>query len=250
MGSGFQLPNRSEHFEMVSFIEASLESTSKLDVYGLHENAGLLRNFNDSQQLLDSISIVYGNIKHTPGNDFSTNDHLADLVQEMLRKLPPNFNIEACEEEYPLDYYQALNTVLVQEMRRFNVLLVQIRTTCEEVQKIHNGRLKFILSSEILMTIHFNRFNDANTGDERCLLLDGFRQNPESLAINLLSQPQAHWLIPSGLSPSTDVAARMVREWNARFLLDIRILFSAIIPGSCFTESCAKNRGANWQSDL
>ena len=45
---------------------------------------------------------------------------IIDELRDCIFQLPQNFDLEKAQENYPVKYEESMNTVLVQEMERFN----------------------------------------------------------------------------------------------------------------------------------
>jgi dynein heavy chain len=70
--------------------------------------------------------------------------HLADSI---LSDVPEAFDIKAAERKYPVSYEQSMNTVLTQELIRFNGLINVIRSSCKDLKKAIKGEI--LLSAQL-----------------------------------------------------------------------------------------------------
>lgn len=66
------------------------------------------------------------------------------LCTEIAKKLPTLYDVDAVAELYPIEYENSMNTVLRQELTRFNRLLEYIRLSLIDVQRAIKGQISMI----------------------------------------------------------------------------------------------------------
>lgn len=70
-----------------------------------------------------------------------------NLANDILKKIPDLYDIEAISEKYPVMYTNSMNTVLRQELIRFNRLIAVIKRTLIDMVKAVKGLV--VMSSEL-----------------------------------------------------------------------------------------------------
>ncbi|CAG9861035.1 unnamed protein product [Phyllotreta striolata] len=135
-GSCYGLPDKNDYKAYIEHI-LSLPLVHPPEVFGLHTNAGITRDLQNSGLLLNALLKAYGDLSSSGGGE--TDKTLLTLCSDILHKLPKLFDIEAAARKYPVDYNESMNTVLVQELERFNKLLKRITDTLTNMLKIIEG---------------------------------------------------------------------------------------------------------------
>jgi dynein heavy chain len=73
---------------------------------------------------------------------------MEELAADILSKFPPRFQLDVVMEKYPVLYTESMNTVLRQELIRFNRLTDVVRGTLINLQKA----IKVMLPSDVTGT--------------------------------------------------------------------------------------------------
>uniref|UniRef100_A0A8B9IQ18 Dynein axonemal heavy chain 12 n=1 Tax=Anser cygnoides TaxID=8845 RepID=A0A8B9IQ18_ANSCY len=133
----YYAPPKGTYEDYIEFIK-SLPFSQEPEVFGLHENVDISKDLQQIKILFESLLLTQGgDIQGTSsGGGDST---LYEIADDILSKLPNDFDIESCLTKYPVRYEESMNTVLVQEMERFNNLIRTIRITLINLKKAIKG---------------------------------------------------------------------------------------------------------------
>ena len=121
------------------------------EAFGLHANADITKDLNDTELMLGSLLSITGGAGSGGGGGGSSaaeaEARVGALVSECLQQLPPAFDVEEVQRRFPVCYEESLNTVLVQEMARFNKLVGVIRESLKAIDLALKGLV--VMSSEL-----------------------------------------------------------------------------------------------------
>lgn len=135
----YTMPRKTEHREVVKHIIETIPNDPSPEIFGLHPNAGIIRDLNASIIFINTLSLTQSNVNATA--DVESENLITTLAIDIASKLPNNFAIDEAKQKYPIDYNESMNTVLIQEMERFNNLLSEIRQSCINLQDAIKGKI-------------------------------------------------------------------------------------------------------------
>ena len=115
------------------------------EVFGLHDNANISCAISETNTLLNTALSLQP--RSAGGEGKSWGDQLDELAREIAGRVPLEFDIEKALIIFPVKYEESMNTVLVQEMIRFNKLIAVMTTTLRDVQKALKGLV--VMSGEL-----------------------------------------------------------------------------------------------------
>jgi dynein heavy chain len=83
---------------------------------------------------------------------------LREISEGILVKVPPNFDIEGAAKKHPIKYEDSMNTVLQQELLRYNKLIDVVRVTLQNVGKALKGEVPLSVElEEVCRSLFQNR---------------------------------------------------------------------------------------------
>lgn len=140
----YYAPKHTEYEGYIDYIK-KLPNFPEPECFGFHENAAITKNQNATNEALTTILITQ---QSAGGGGGAGDDALIDkLADTILNELPQKFDVKAAEKKYPVLYEQSMNTVLTQELDRFNGLIGCIRGSLQNLKKAIKGEV--LLSSQL-----------------------------------------------------------------------------------------------------
>lgn len=167
----YVIPEDTDYQGYISYIE-KLPLADKPDVFGLHENAAITKGIGETNLLFSSLLLCQkaeqagqdeeeendeegeaktsekssgGEDDREDGDEAQSNGPMSDedtifsIADSILEKMPTQYNMELAELKYPVRWEQSMNTVLCQELSRFNNLIATVVESLKEVKKAVRG---------------------------------------------------------------------------------------------------------------
>ncbi|CAG5101569.1 Similar to DNAH7: Dynein heavy chain 7, partial [Cotesia congregata] len=151
----YWVPRKNNYQEYVKQIQR-MPLDPQPEVFGLHANARITRDLETSRLFLESLRKISGTVSLAGGvnatGDFGSkqDESLLVIKQDIYERLPDLFDLEAAVKNYPVRYDESMNTVLVQELERYNNLLGVIRTSLEMLENAIKGIIVMTTDLEII----------------------------------------------------------------------------------------------------
>ncbi len=140
----YKAPRTNDYDETLEFIKG-FPLIVEPEVFGLHANADITKDIGETNLLLDSLLLC----QSESGSSESTSqeDVLKKLIDSIRSDFPGPFDIQKASEKYPVSYKESMNTVLTQELGRFNNLIKVVISSLENIRDAMDG--KVLLSSQL-----------------------------------------------------------------------------------------------------
>ncbi|CAK9798694.1 Dynein axonemal heavy chain 7 [Anthophora quadrimaculata] len=147
IGPEYALPKRHEYEDYIKQIQA-IPLNPPPEVLGLHMNAGITRDLELANDFFQSMMLIQGTV--TVGDTTKQDEMLLNIKKDIYDRMPQLFDIEEAQKRYPVMYMESMNTVLIQEMERYNTLLNEIRQSLTMLEKAVNGLIVMTPGLEVL----------------------------------------------------------------------------------------------------
>ncbi|KAJ6667676.1 hypothetical protein lerEdw1_015997 [Lerista edwardsae] len=197
----------------------SLPLNDMPEIFGLHDNANITFAQNETFALLGAIIQLQPKTSTAGGR--SREEIVEETSRDILEKVPHPIDLHEVMLKYPVLYEESMNTVLAQEVIRYNRLLKVIAETLKDLLKALKGLVVMshqleLMSSSLYNNIVPEMWNSkvmrqsvhelTHRPDQGCyihgLFLEGARWDPvffqltESRPKELYTEMAVIWLVP------------------------------------------------------
>lgn len=127
---------------------------AKPEVFGLHDNAEITNAQNETRKLLETVLSIQPRSSSSSGK--SREEIIEEIATFIESKIPESFNFKEVSTRYPTKYEESMNTVLVQEVAKYNKLINIVKTSLYNLKR---GLKGFITLNEELEKVANSLFN-------------------------------------------------------------------------------------------
>jgi dynein heavy chain len=142
------VPSDGDKSDYIQFIEDKLPINDLTEVFGMHDNAEITSAINTTNVLLGTALTLQPRVSGAAGK--SQDQVLDEACKDILSKLPKQFDIEYAQKRHPITYEESMNTVLLQELLRFNRLLEIVHSSLVNIGKAIKGEVVMSVDLEMV----------------------------------------------------------------------------------------------------
>jgi dynein heavy chain len=135
----------------------TLPLVSPPGVFGFHENASLTKEMNETYNMCSELLLTAAQAGGGGGN--TADAVVGTISKDVLDRVPKQWNIDKVQQKFPTLYTESMNTVLTQELTRFNGLIKAIYGSLQDIQKAVKGLV--VMSAEL--EVCFSEIFDGKT---------------------------------------------------------------------------------------
>jgi len=130
------------------------------ELFGFHDNAAITCATNEQRYLCGTIlSLQSGS---GGGGGKSREEVLDEMAADIMERVPGPYDLEPIMKVYPVTYQQSMNTVLQQEVGRYNKLLSEMKSSNFSIRKALVGELVMTDELDAMGTAMFNQVVPGN----------------------------------------------------------------------------------------
>ncbi|XP_072136794.1 dynein axonemal heavy chain 1 isoform X1 [Mobula birostris] len=124
------------------------------EIFGLHDNANITFAQNETFALLNCLILLQPKTSAAGGK--GVEEIVEEMCGDILEKIPSLIDIKAVMEKFPVRYEESMNTVLIQEVIRYNRLLETILQSLNDQVKALKGLVVMSLQLELMSDSLYN----------------------------------------------------------------------------------------------
>lgn len=125
------------------------------EVFGFHENAEITCMTNDTTYMCETILALQP--RTSGGVGMSREDMIDSLALDISQRVPGPYDLEPIRKTYPVLYEESMNTVLEQEVIRYNKLLGVMKASTANIRKALVGQMVMTEELDHMGTSMFNQ---------------------------------------------------------------------------------------------
>jgi len=124
-----------EHLDWVQ----ELPNVTPPEVFGFNKNASLSKEQGETYSMVDAMLSTVGS--SSGGGGAGPETTVGAIASDVLANLPKAFDVAQVQNKYPIMYEESMNTVIGQELARYNKLIGVVRSSLMDIQKAIKGLL-------------------------------------------------------------------------------------------------------------